>query len=167
MNYYIQQNEKIVLFNEDKQKLQNTIVFMPQYQGLEVFETDREIIELNNKFVFKDEVELELAEAKKEKFLKDFFKIQYNGQDLYFRKQPKGYSSAVESINTAFNIVNTIGTLPAGSLIFYQQPDFTNETQCTEEWLVEHQVKNEQMNATEFGTFYAKFITAWNTQEHE
>ena len=106
-------------------------------------------------------------EQRKQEFLKDVFKIQYNGQDLYFRKQPKGYSSAVESINTAFNIVNTIGTLPAGSLVFYQQPDFADETQCTEEWLVEHQVKNEQMNVTEFGTFYARFITAWNAQEHE
>ena len=86
---------------------------------------------------------------------------------MYFRKQPKGYSSAVESINTAFNIVNTIGTLPAGSLVFYQQPDFADETQCTEEWLVEHQVKSEEMAATEFGTFYAGFITAWNAQEHE
>lgn len=117
--------------------------------------------------VLNENYENELAEQRKQTFLKDFFKIQYNEQDLYFRKQPKGYSSAVESINTAFNIVNTIGTLPAGSLVFYQQPDFTNETQCTEEWLVEHQVKSEQMSATEFGTFYAGFITAWNTQEHE
>ena len=86
---------------------------------------------------------------------------------MYFRKQPKGYSSAVESINTAFIIANTIGTLPAGSLVFYQQPDFADETQCTEEWLVEHQVKSEEMAATAFGTFYAGFITAWNAQEHE
>ena len=109
----------------------------------------------------------EQAKEREEQFNKDFFKVQYNGQDLYFRKQPKGYSSAVESINTAFNIVNTIGTLPAGSLVFYQQPDFTDKTQCTEEWLVEHQVKSEQMSVTEFGTFYAGFITVWNTQEHE
>ena len=52
-------------------------------------------------------------------------------------------------------------------MVFYQQPDFTDEIQCTKEWLVEHQVKNEQMNVTEFSTFYARFITAWNTQEHE
>ena len=159
--------KKIVLFDEDKQKLKDTIAFMPQYQGLEIKETNREIIELDNKFVFADEVQQELVEQRKQEFLKDFFKVQYNGQDLYFRKQPKGYSSAEESINTAFNIVNTIGTLPAGSLVFYQQPDFTDGIQCTKEWLVEHQVKNEQMNVTEFSTFYARFITAWNTQEHE
>ena len=166
--FYVQQDDKIVLVDEDKQRLQNTIAFtMPQYLGLEIQETNREIIKLDNKFVFADEVQQKLVEQRKQEFLKDFFKVQYNGQDLYFRKQPKGYSSAVESINTAFNIVNTIGTLPAGSLVFYQQPDFADETQCTEEWLVEHQVKSEEMAATEFGTFYAGFITAWNAQEHE
>ena len=165
--FYIQQDDKIVLFDENLERLQNTIAIMPQYEGLEILETDRKIIELDNKFIFADEVQQELVEQRKQEFLKYFFKVQYNGQNLYFRKQPKGYSSAVESINTAFNIVNTIGTLPADLLVFYQQPDFTDKTQCTEEWLVAHQVKNEQMNATEFGTFYTRFITAWNTQEHK
>ena len=165
--FYIQQDEKILLFDEDKQKLQDTIAFMPQYKNLDIQETDKNIIQFNGEFVFEEDVQNELTEKRKQTFLQDFFKIQYNEQELYFRKQPKGYSSAVESINTAFNIVNTIGTLPAGSLVFYQQPDFADETQCTEEWLVEHQVKSEEMTATEFGTFYAGFITAWNAQEHE
>ena len=38
--FYIQQDNKIVLFDEDKQKLQNTILFMPQYQGLEIKEVE-------------------------------------------------------------------------------------------------------------------------------
>ena len=165
--FYIEDNNKIVLFDDDKQRLQNTIACMPQYKNLDIQETDKNIIRFNGELVFEEDVQNKLAEKRKQTFLQDFFKIQYNEQDLYFRKQPKGYSSAVESINTAFNIVNTIGTLPAGSLVFYQQPDFTDGIQCTKEWLVEHQVKNEQMNVTEFSTFYARFITAWNTQEHE
>ena len=36
--FYIQQDEKIVLFDEDKQKLQDTIAFMPQYLDLEIKE---------------------------------------------------------------------------------------------------------------------------------
>ena len=37
--FYIQQDEKILLFDEDKQRLQNTIAFtMPQYLGLEIKE---------------------------------------------------------------------------------------------------------------------------------
>ena len=39
--FYIQQDEKIVLFDEDKQKLQNTITFMPQYEGLEIKEVEK------------------------------------------------------------------------------------------------------------------------------
>lgn len=162
--FYIQQDEKIVLFDENLETLQNTIAFMPQYQGLEILETEREVIELNNEFVFKDEVETELAEARKEEFLKQFFKIDGYG---YFRKQPKGYGSAVESLNTAFNIVTVIGNLPANTLTFYAEPDFTVAEQCTEEWLVENATKNEVMTPSEFGTFYAQFMMAWNTQEHQ
>ena len=164
MNYYIQQDEKKVLVDKNLERLQNTIAIMPQYEGLEILETDREIIELNNEFVFKDEVELELAEARKEEFLKQFFKIDGYG---YFRKQPKGYGSAVESLNTAFNIVTVIGNLPANTLTFYAEPDFTIPEQCTEEWLVENATKNEVMTPSEFGTFYAQFMMAWNTQEHQ
>ena len=162
--FYIQQDEKIVLFDENLETLQNTIAFMPQYADLPILETEREIIELNNEFVFKDEVELELAEARKEEFLKQFFKIDGYG---YFRKQPKGYGSAVESLNTAFNIVTVIGNLPANTLTFYAEPDFTIAEQCTEEWLVENATKNEVMTPSEFGTFYAQFMMAWNTQEHQ
>ena len=162
--FYIQQDEKIVLFDTEKERLLNTLTFMPQYEGLEILETEREIIELNNEFVFADEVQLELAEARKEEFLKQFFKIDGYG---YFRKQPKGYGSAVESLNTAFNIVTVLGNLPANTLTFYAEPDFTIAEQCTEEWLVENATKNEEMTPSEFGTFYAQFMMAWNTQEHQ
>lgn len=162
--FYIQQDEKIVLFDENLERLQNTIAIMPQYEGLEILETEREIITLNDEFVFKDEVETELAEARKEEFLKQFFKIDGYG---YFRKQPKGYGSAVESLNTAFNIVTVIGNLPANTLTFYAEPDFTIPEQCTEEWLVENSIKNEVMTPSEFGTFYAQFMMAWNMQEHQ
>jgi hypothetical protein len=43
-NYYIQQDDKIVIFDTDKEKLQTTLVFMPQYQGLEIQETERPIV---------------------------------------------------------------------------------------------------------------------------
>ena len=36
--FYIEDNNKIVLFDENKETLQNTIAFMPQYEGLEIKE---------------------------------------------------------------------------------------------------------------------------------
>ena len=41
--YYIEQNNKIVLFDENISKLEKTLSFMPQYSGLEIKETDRPI----------------------------------------------------------------------------------------------------------------------------
>lgn len=38
--FYIRQDDKIVLFNEDKQRLQNTIAITPQYEGLEIKEVE-------------------------------------------------------------------------------------------------------------------------------
>lgn len=44
-NYYIEQDSKIVLFDTDKTKLENTLKFMPQYRGLPILETQRPIID--------------------------------------------------------------------------------------------------------------------------
>lgn len=43
MTYYIEQEERIVLFDTDRARLENTLKFTPQYQGLEIKETDRPI----------------------------------------------------------------------------------------------------------------------------
>lgn len=110
------------------------------------------------------EVSKPTAEQNKAEFESKFFEIEGVG---YYRKQPKGYQSAVESINTAFNMVTVLGLLPANTLTFYTAPDFADAEQCTEEWLIVNSFKNEVMTAQEFGEFYAKFMTAWNTQEHK
>jgi hypothetical protein len=103
------------------------------------------------------------AQAREENFKKQFFNIAGFG---WFRKQPKGYASALEAVNTALNMVGILGLLPAGSFTFYIAPDFYKENQCTEEWLVSNSFKNNSMTAAEFGKFYADFVTAWNREEH-
>lgn len=60
--FYIEQDNKIVLFDEDKQKLQNTLLFMPQYAGLEIKETTRPIVD----FQFADTDEYKEEQAQKE-----------------------------------------------------------------------------------------------------
>ena len=105
----------------------------------------------------------EQAQQREKEFKSQFFEIVNVG---FYRRQPKGYSSALESVNTAFNAVTIMGNLPAGTLTFYKEPDYSDPEQCTEQWLVENSFKNEVMTTEEFGQFYASFITAWNTQEH-
>lgn len=104
MNYYIQENGKIVLFDTDNAKLQNTLIFMPQYQHLEIQETDKEIISHNNTFVFKDTVLDELSLQIKNELIENFnypckekvaytgVIFNYNGQELCFETNKNSMS---------------------------------------------------------------------------
>ncbi len=68
MNYYIEKDNKILIFDTDKDKLQETLEFMPEYEGLEILETERLIALGENKteFVFADTDEYQQEQAKKE-----------------------------------------------------------------------------------------------------
>lgn len=65
MNYYIEKDGNIVLYDNDKQQLLNTLPFFPQYEGIEIQETEREILNRNGVYVFADEVaDVLFSEAK-------------------------------------------------------------------------------------------------------
>ena len=102
-------------------------------------------------------------QEKEQQFLEDFFYIPQIG---YFRKIPKGYNGLVEAMNTTFNLVSSLGYLPENTLQFYRIPDFTNEDQCSEEWLIANSFKNSQMTKENFNNLYINCMTAWNKQEH-
>ena len=106
----------------------------------------------------------ETPEERRTEFLNDFFNVPGYG---YYRKKPKGYQSAIESINTAYNMSKENNGLPAGTLIFYPQPDFNIAEQCTEEWLVTNQIKLPAKTHTQFVELYNLFIATWNRQEHQ
>lgn len=162
----------------------NFIVRYNHQEGLRTEETDLYLFALEkNEIMGEKEVEGEIipypvidphweqeqADKREADFKSKFFNIEGYG---WYRKQPKGYSSAIESLNTAFNsftIMQQTGieNFPANVFIFYQAPDFTKPEECTEEWLVAHQTKNEAMTALEFGTFYTTFANTWNAEEHE
>ena len=107
--------------------------------------------------------EEEEADIRENLFKEDFFFIQNFG---WYRKHPKGYQSAVESMNVLLNIANLSDGIQAGLIIFYETPDFSDPEQCTEEWLVEHQIIQPAMTKSEFMALYVAFMTAWNTKEH-
>lgn len=162
--YYIQQDEKIVLFDTEKERLISTLAFMPQYEGLEILETERPLVlsEDGTYYVFADTDEYlqEQAEKRKEEFYNNFVVTSWGA----FRKTPKGYSSAVEAVNTIFNMVNVAQAFTeqlSPLLIFYEVPDFTKEEQCTEEWLVANQKTHEPCDLATFMQWYLEFQTVW------
>ena len=106
----------------------------------------------------------EISKIREQEFKTLFFEIPNYG---YYRKKPKGYGSAIESLNTVFNIVLVQGSLPANVLTFYNEPNFSVEKQCSEEWLIANSFKNNQMTKEEFSSFYASFVSAWNDEEHK
>ena len=107
-------------------------------------------------------------EDRKENFLKDFFKVSLGDLGTgYYRKKPKGYTSAIESITVAERMCAKNNGLPAGTLIFYQQPNFNKPEQCTEEWLEAHQIIMPALTVEQFDTLFMSFVMAWNKEEHE
>lgn len=61
--YYVEKENKIVLFDEDIEKIQNTLEFMRDMAGLEIKETDRPIVN----FEFADTEEYAASQAKTER----------------------------------------------------------------------------------------------------
>ena len=55
--YYIKQDNRIVLFDKCLTTLKNTLEFMPQYAGMEILETDKEIVVFKDSSYFIDDEE--------------------------------------------------------------------------------------------------------------
>ena len=165
-------------------KMVEELMIAPQYQYLLIDDTN-----VTDGTVNPDYNE---ADMRKAKFEKEFFLIpaaakvtksvtipaEEEGEeptveeqevevDVYYRRKPKGYSSAVESLLAAFTIATTAGKVDEGIIKVYAVPDFNDPEQVTEEWLIEHQISLPEMNAQQFMGFYSKFLVAWNTIEHE
>ena len=149
-------NDLIILAKDTRKELEQALTFMV-YDTIEETEEDYELI--NGQYV----TESEASEIRETEFKKSFFNVQGFG---YYRKQPKGYQSAVESMNVLFNIANVSQGIQAGLIIFYQKPDFSKPEECTEEWLVNHQIIMPAMTLQEFMALYVAFMTAWNSEEH-
>lgn len=158
--YYTIQNDALLTADKESSltRFYDNVLPLPND-----YEVGKYIVQ-DGELVLNPDYDDEQAALREADFKSKFFEIPNFG---WFRKTPKGYSSAVESLNTAFNAVGIMGSLPANMLIFYTAPDFTKPEECTEEWLIEHQTFNEEMTAQQFGQFYVGFMTAWNEQEHE
>ena len=65
--FYIEDNNKILLVDEDKQRLQNTIAFMPQYEGLEIKEVKEGYVIHNFELMTVNEMEEKQAQKERER----------------------------------------------------------------------------------------------------
>ena len=165
--FYIQQDNKILLFDEDKQKLQDTIAFTtPQYQGLEIKEVQEGYVIYDFEIMTVEEMEEKKVQAR----AKEFYNTILETSKGNYRLQPKGYANAQQSIDTINNMVNALGSLTnqiSEMILFYETPDFTDETQCTEEWLIAHQHKAPVMTKEEWTKFYIEFSTLYAQKQYK
>ena len=65
--FYIEKDDKIVLFDEDKQRLQNTIAFMPQYEDLEIKEVQEGYVIYDFEVMTVEEMEAKQAQKERER----------------------------------------------------------------------------------------------------
>lgn len=165
--------EKVEVTIEEHQKLISggQIVY---YNG-KLFNSDKYKLDENYDFIPNKNYEQEQAQARRTTFENQFFQIPAIENVFvggWYRKTPKGYASALESLNTAYNnymaiaLVKPETKFPANTLIFYTAPDFTKEEECTEEWLIAHQFRNGEMTREQFLLLYSTFSQAWNATEH-
>lgn len=69
MNYFIEdeQNNKILLADEDLNRLNATLDFMPELKDYEIKSTNKDIVLVDNEFRFKDDVEDKLTAIEQER----------------------------------------------------------------------------------------------------
>ncbi len=112
------------------------------------------------KIVYSLTDKLATPEQREAEFYKNFIQTSWGN----FRKIPQGYSSAVEAVNTIFNMVNIQNGLTeqlAPLLIFYPTPDFSKIEQCNETWLIENQYTHAPCTKEEFLQWYNEFQAIW------
>lgn len=124
--FYIQQDDKIVLVDEDKQRLQNTIAFtMPQYQDLEIKEVPEGYVVYDFKLMTVEEMEEKQAQVLEEQFNKDFFQTSLG----YVRR--KVSMATGETKDFLSDLLPTISMgVQMGqpvTIITYNKPDFTQK----------------------------------------
>lgn len=161
--YYIQDNNKIIGYDTDKERLETTIK-ISKYKNAEILKTEDLIID--GKIITQEQYEQEQAEARKEVFYTHFIKTSLGN----FRLVPQGYANAQQSIDVVNNNVNTLRSLTeelAKWIIFYETPDFTKAEECTEEWLVAHQKNPSVMTLEEWQKFYFEFCQLYAMQQYK
>ena len=113
-----------------------------------------------------EEIEQDKISERENTFKNDFIKTSWG----WFRKQPKGYANAPQSIDIILNMVNAMNGFTEqikNLMIFYEKPNFTEPEQCTEEWLIANQYHHDVCTVAEFLQFYIDFQTRWAQEQYK
>lgn len=78
--FYIKDNEKIVLFDENIEVLKDTVSFIKQYQDLPILESDVDIVDFNGEYVFSNNEEYLAYKAQQER--ERIAKLYLTGADV-------------------------------------------------------------------------------------
>lgn len=108
----------------------------------------------------------EKANARKQEFYTQFIQTSLGN----YRLQPKGYANAQQAMDVTNTMATALGGLTeqlTNLVIFYETPDFTKEEECTEEWLVAHQIKPNVMTLAEWQKFYLEFCQLYAMQQYK
>lgn len=108
----------------------------------------------------------EKANARKQTFYTQFIQTSLGN----YRLQPKGYANAQQAMDVTNTMATALGGLTeqlTSLVIFYETPDFTKEEECTEEWLVAHQIKPNVMTLAEWQKFYLEFCQLYAMQQYK
>lgn len=108
----------------------------------------------------------EKANARKQTFYTQFIQTSLGN----YRLQPKGYANAQQAMDVTNTMATALGGLTeqlTSLVIFYETPDFTKEEECTENWLVAHQIKPNVMTLVEWQKFYLEFCQLYAMQQYK
>lgn len=117
MFYVKDENNKIVLFDEDIENIQNSLLFLPQYGDYEIKETDRPIIDYQ--FADTEEYINEQAQARETSFNEEFFNTSLG----YIRRKVTMKDGSTKDFLTDILPLLQVGV----PIISYDKPDFTTD----------------------------------------
>lgn len=140
------------------------------YKSIGMVELDVQQSDIDNAWYLTEKCPMktdeEKANARKQTFYTQFIQTSLGN----YRLQPKGYANAQQAMDVTNTMATALGGLTeqlTNLVIFYETPDFTKEEQCTEEWLVAHQIKPNVMTLVEWQKFYLEFCQLYAMQQYK
>lgn len=111
MNYYVEKDNRIVIYNAKKNIVESTLKCTPQYKGLPIQKTTKNIVEFEGRFYFEDDQEYV---AKKE--AKEQARIQALSMTRsdFFDSTIKAWGADSDDLLPL--ITNILGTLPVSDI---------------------------------------------------